>query len=195
VSRYSRRTGGSLISVSSRIPWPGKHPQLLPDGVRAAPLPCGRTTLRQSLTPAKTCCRGSRIHQEKPMNYYGEMARDHWARWLPGSRDPPRSRPHRDDRVRAQDARLPQAGPLPPERPTHHLHAERPQGDRRRRGVQTATAQREGCVKDSAPARPTSPDGAPQRCGIGRPVASTQTTWATSEHRLPQPHVNSEQQP
>jgi hypothetical protein len=29
------------------------------------------------------CCHGSRRIRERPMNYYGEMARDHWARWLP----------------------------------------------------------------------------------------------------------------
>ena len=84
MSRCSGRTGGSLISVSSRIPWPGRRPRPLPNGVHAALLPCGGKAVRQSLTPARACCRGSRIHREKLMNYYGEMARDHWARWLPG---------------------------------------------------------------------------------------------------------------
>jgi hypothetical protein len=31
----------------------------------------------------RECCLGSRTSREPRMNHYGEMARQHWARWLP----------------------------------------------------------------------------------------------------------------
>jgi hypothetical protein len=82
-SPYSGRTGGLLISACSQIPWPVARLAPPPDGDHAAPIPSRRRTARQDPASFKACCRGSKTLPEPTMNYYGEMAQRHWARWLP----------------------------------------------------------------------------------------------------------------
>ena len=82
-SPYSGRTGGLLISACSPILWPAAA-LVPPDTVGpAAPLVSKGRTARQDPASFKACCRGSKTLPEPTMNYYGEMAQRHWARWLP----------------------------------------------------------------------------------------------------------------
>src|SRR5579863_5285777 len=82
-SHCSGRTGGSPISICSPIPWSASPNRVRRHGAAAERLPCESKLVRPNPPPCRRCCRGSPMRRELLMNYYGEMARQHWARWLP----------------------------------------------------------------------------------------------------------------
>src|ERR1700761_6390516 len=84
-SLCSARSGGWMTSSSSLTRSPGRRRPVRPGGaVRVGPLGCRSRTARPGLSTCRGCCHGSRKSREMRMNYYGAMARRHWARWLPG---------------------------------------------------------------------------------------------------------------
>ena len=84
-SRCSGRTGGSRTRGCSRNRCSGsRKPRLRRTRHRGGPVGFGSGNGQPSPARSRTCCRGSVTSREPPtVNQYGEMARRHWARWLP----------------------------------------------------------------------------------------------------------------